>query len=201
RQRSGLMSFDYHEIDAFTPATAVSVCHPKGEPLPLLFEFPHSGNRYPKDFRPSKDVPIQQIISGADSYMDELFEDYQALGITGIHANFPRVYLDANRHQHDITRDLLSDSWYGRSQPTTTEGTGLVWTIAQNPLKMYDRPLSDDEIRNRLSLCFIPYHQTLTMELEQLRRRFGKVYMLGCHSMRHHGFDDQGRPHQNTPRN
>ena len=169
------------------PAAApITLTGAQPQTLPLVLAFPHSGDVYPPHFGFRGDLSFAEIDFPADRYVDELFGTAaRALGISTLRANFPRAYVDVNRHQHDIDPDMLADpdGWYGRLQPTARiDGSTLFWSRAKGK-PIYDRKLDLSEAKGRLATCFIPYHQALTRLVDETRRRFGTVCLLDCHSM------------------
>ena len=180
-----------------TPITVTEVLAPAA---PLVIAFPHSGDLYPADFQYRDGLSYGEIDYPADKYVDELFGAATDLGLSTIRANFPRAYIDVNRHQHDIDPGMLDapDSWYGRIQPTgaQADGSGLFWSQAKH-LPVYDRKLSLAEVKMRLATCFVPYHQALTSLIERTRRTFGTVCLLDCHSMMQ--FDPPARGNRPRP--
>lgn len=153
---------------------------------PLMLSFPHSGDDYPEDFGYDPNLTFAQIDHPNDKYVDELFDRAGSLGLTTIKANFPRAYVDVNRHQHDIDAEMLDnpDAWPGRFLPSGSVQVGatLFWSKAYGT-PIYDRKLSVEEAHDRLSCYFIPYHQTMTRMVERLREQHGEVYIVDCHSM------------------
>ncbi|MDP6190697.1 MAG: N-formylglutamate amidohydrolase, partial [Gammaproteobacteria bacterium] len=116
---------------------------------PLLLSFPHSGEAYPDDFGADPELPYEVLDFPNDKYVDELYEARNGLGLASVHALFPRVYIDVNRHQHDIDAAMLEDSdgWYGRMQPTgLRSGTTLFWAKTKEIYHVYDRLLSNQEL-------------------------------------------------------
>jgi len=153
---------------------------------PLLLSFPHSGEVYPDDFGPNPSLPFEVLDFPNDKYVDELYHARNGLGLASVHALFPRAYIDVNRHQHDIDAAMLedSDNWYGRMQPTGLKsGTTLFWSRTKEIHNIYDRLLSNRELKQRLAHCFVPYHQSITSQIEQMRQQHGCAYVLDCHSM------------------
>lgn len=178
------MQADPHPV-AEAPWLPVTVTSPAAPRLPLIVSFPHSGETYPADFGYRAELTRDQIDYPNDKYVDELFGAASALGLATVKANFPRTYVDVNRHQHDISAAMLEDpdSWYGRLQPTAeASGSTLFWAQA-NDVPIYDRKLSQAEAKRRIARYFVPYHQALTRLIEQTRLTFGAVYLLDCHSM------------------
>lgn len=166
---------------------------------PLMLSFPHSGDVYPDDFGYDPALSYELIDHPSDKYVDELFGAGPGLGLSTIKANFPRAYVDVNRHQHDIDPDMLDDpdNWYGRLLPgSIAAGATLFWSKAHET-PMYRRKLTLDEAKTRLSCYFIPYHQTMTRMVERLRAQHDTVYIVDCHSMTR--FDTQARGGKQRP--
>lgn len=152
---------------------------------PLMLSFPHSGDVYPDDFGYRSGLSYADIDHPADKYMDEIFAEAHALDLSTIRANFPRAYVDVNRHQHDIDPDMLDDpdGWYGRLLPGSVKaGATLFWSKAHE-LPIYDRKLTLAEAKARLAKYFVPYHQTMTAMIENLHAKHDQVYIVDCHSM------------------
>lgn len=152
---------------------------------PLLLSFPHSGDVYPDDFGYDPSLSYSQIDFPSDKYVDELFGEGRNLGLGTIKANFPRAYVDVNRHQHDIDAQMLenSENWYGRMQPTTLKaGATLFWSESHGKA-IYARKLSLKEAKTRIARYFIPYHQSMTAMIERVREVHGAAYIVDCHSM------------------
>lgn len=152
---------------------------------PLMLSFPHSGDIYPDDFGYSSDLSYADIDHPSDKYMDEIFAEGFKMGLSTIKANFPRAYVDVNRHQHDIDRDMLDDpdNWYGRFLPGSVQaGATLFWSKAYSKA-IYDRKLSLQEAKDRIARYFIPYHQTMTQMVQDMHDKHDEVYIVDCHSM------------------
>src|SRR3546814_13059698 len=48
---------------------------------------------------------------------------------------------------------------------------------------LYDRLLEVEEVRGRIERCWKPYHRAVETALDDVHRRFGKVWHVNCHSM------------------
>ncbi|MCV6584994.1 MAG: N-formylglutamate amidohydrolase [Marinibacterium sp.] len=179
-----------------TPHPALSVTDGAS---PLMLSFPHSGDVYPDDFGYRSDLSYADIDHPSDKYMDEIFAEGHELGLATVKANFPRAYVDVNRHQHDIDGQMLDDPdhWYGRLLPgSVAAGATLFWSKAyEKPI--YDRKLSLAEAKARIARYFIPYHQTMTSMVERLHARHREVYIVDCHSMTR--FDGEARGGKERP--
>jgi N-formylglutamate deformylase len=171
--------------------------HPSsGEPLPLVLDSPHSGERYPDDFDHAP--PRTEVRRAEDTHVARLWRGALRHRATLIEACFPRAYIDPNRSLLDLDPDLIADAWDGPLERTrkTEQGIGLVWRLARGGIPMYTRKLRADEIRGRIERCYLPYHAALGAELDALHDRFGAVWHVNCHSMPAVGdvnSDDPGR--------
>ena len=164
---------------------------PHGAEMPLVLDSPHSGAVYPDDFAYSCPLPV--LRRAEDAYVDELYEAAPALGATLIAAVFPRSYVDVNRAADDLDPVLLGDGVpaYLKLRPTTR--MGLVRRHAQPGVPIYDRKLDADEILARIERYHTPYHRELDEACDRLRRKFGVVWHINCHSMPSQGNRREGR--------
>ena len=156
---------------------------PSAHSIPLVLDSPHSGTRYPSDFRATK--PISALQTAEDTHVDALFSTAPSLGATFICAEFPRCYIDCNRRVDDIDPSLLASKWPEAIHPSeqTRLGYGLAWRLLDDGSEIYDRKLSVDELKARIENCYVPYWASLTHSIDSLYEKFGVVYHLNCHSM------------------
>jgi len=162
---------------------AVRQHEPGGQPIPLVFDSPHSGTAYPDDF---DHLPPRDIVRQAeDTHVEALYAAAPAVGATLIEALFPRAYIDPNRHRSDIDPELLADAWTEPIAPSrkTELGIGLVWRLAHGGVPMYARKLAAAEVRRRITDFYDPYHARVSAALDQRHAAFGAVWHINCHSM------------------
>ena len=162
---------------------AVRQHEPGGQPIPLVFDSPHSGTAYPDDF---DHLPPRDIVRQAeDTHVEALYAAAPAVGATLIEALFPRAYIDPNRHRSDIDPELLADAWTEPITPSrkTELGIGLVWRLAHGGVPMYARKLAAAEVRRRITDFYDPYHARVSAALDRRHAAFGAVWHINCHSM------------------
>ena len=167
---------------------------------PLILSFPHSGEKYPDDFDTNPELSFNVLDFPNDKYVNELYQERSNLNLTSIHANFPRTYIDVNRHQHNIDVNMIKngEDWYGRIHPTGVEtGTTLFWSKTKEVFEIYSKKLSHDELKQRLAKCFVPYHQLMTYHIQKIHQDHGKAFVLDCHSMTQ--FDGKKRGRKERP--
>lgn len=185
KQVEQMVHKSYHITSQGKKEDALTLHQPERLVSPLMLSFPHSGDIYPDDFGYDPALTYSEIDFPSDKYVDELFGHGKILGLSSIKANFPRAYLDVNRHQHDIDGAMLEDGedWYGRLQPTSLKaGATLFWAISKEK-RIYARKLSLKEAKDRLARCHTPYHQTMTSMINRIYEQFGCAYIIDCHSM------------------
>jgi N-formylglutamate amidohydrolase len=163
---------------------AVEIRGPREAEVPLVLDSPHSGNRFPPDFGAA--VSVAELRESEDCFVDELWGAAPALGVPLLAAQFPRTYLDPNRHAGDIDPDLIDGEWHGEIVPSGKAriGKSLIWRTLEDGRPIYARKLKPDEVRLRIERCHAPYHEALRTLLDAAHRRFGSVWHINCHSMR-----------------
>ncbi len=158
---------------------------------PLVVDSPHSGRRYPADF--GHTLPQATMRRAEDAWVDELIWDAPSFGASFLAAEFPRAYVDPNRHEHDLDGELMDEPLPAHAAPTYRSewGLGVVRRLLGPREPIYDRPLSAAEIDRRIAGYHRPYHDALGAMLDEAHRRFDCVYHLNCHSMLSKG---RGKP-------
>ncbi|MEQ8709381.1 MAG: N-formylglutamate amidohydrolase [Rhodospirillales bacterium] len=168
-----------------------------GDPAPVVFDSPHSGEVLPPEF--DYIVPLPVLRTGVDMFVDELFSAGPAAGASLLAAHFPRMFIDANRSEDDIDPAMIDGTWTRGLNPTdkSAKGFGLIRTLALPDQPVHARPLTVAEIEDRIDRYFTPYHTALKRQLDQCFDRFGGVWHVDCHSMKSMGNrmnDDAGKP-------
>ena len=73
--------------------------------VPLVLDSPHSGFRFPSDF--DAVVGELDLRDGEDCFVDQLYLPATEFGVPLLAAEFPRTYIDTNRHAGDIDLELI----------------------------------------------------------------------------------------------
>lgn len=156
---------------------------PRGPAAPVVFDSPHSGTVYPEDF--GTIAPLAVLRRSEDAFVDELFEAAPDHGAPLIAAQFPRIYIDPNRDLIDLDPAMLDGPWPDPLVPSrkTELGVGLIWRIMPPDTPLYDRQLGVAEVRSRIERCWKPYHRAVASTIDDVQRRFGRVWHVNCHSM------------------
>lgn len=157
---------------------------PRQAALPLVLDSPHSGHRMPSNF--GANVPAERLREMEDAWIDQLYLPAADKGIPLLAAQFPRTYLDPNRHVGDIDLALIEGGqWPDEYLPSGKArlGKALLWRTLDDGTPLYDRLLGVAEVRERIARCHQPYHAALRELLDAAHARFGVVYHINCHSM------------------
>lgn len=140
---------------------------------PLIVSFPHVGSEIP-------DIIEKRLISpwigrkDADWWIPQLYDFAAGLGATIIRTDISRTVIDLNR-------DPEGTSLYP-GQKTT--GLCPVETFDGEPLYTSGEEPDDDEIAQRRTSYFDPYHQALRQQLTRLRKQYSHVVLYDAHAIR-----------------
>ena len=156
---------------------------PHSDPMPVVFDSPHSGAEYPADF--DYRCPLKTLRHAEDAHVDALFAAAPRHGATLVAALFPRSYIDPNRSIEDIDPQLLDEPWPGpvAVSDRARVGMGLVRRICKPGMAIYDRKLSVAEVQRRIEDYYQPYHRAVADAVETGSAKFGAVWHVNCHSM------------------
>ena len=156
---------------------------PQRPERPIVLDSPHSGCVMPSDFDSVRSAA--ELRDGEDCYVDELYLPATAGGVPLLAAQFPRTYLDPNRHAGDIDLELLAEPWPHAHVPSgkAAIGKALVWRTLDDGRPIYARKLGAAEVLRRIERYHRPYHAQLHALLDAAHARFGVVYHINCHSM------------------
>lgn len=168
-------------------AAVITVSHPRGTRLPLVYDSPHSGSDYPADFRHTIDRMVLRRCE--DAHIDELYAHVADQGAVLLHALFPRSYIDVNRSDDDIDLALIADGWPYPAAPSrkAASGKGLIWRQVGVRGDIYAAPLTAAEVVARIEGYWRPYHRQIAQLIDDAHARFGVVYHVDCHSMASRG--------------
>ena len=161
----------------------VSCRGPEADRVPVVYDSPHSGSEYPRDF--GYCCPFSQLRQAEDAHVDALFASAPAAGATLITAQFPRSYIDVNRAIEDVDPQLLDQPWPGPISVSdkTRVGMGLIRRVCKPGVPMYDRRLSVAEVKYRIDRYYRPYYEAVASAFDEAHTQFGAVWHVNCHSM------------------
>lgn len=138
-----------------------------GAALPVVASVPHSGTFVP-EWLAGKFEPQQlEALWHSDWFLDELYDFLPRLGVRLMVATHSRYVGDLNRPEA-----LPFGHFWRAMVPERTPSERPVFR---------ERPSADDLERMR-DEHHRPYHARLAANLDELRSRFGRVYLLDLHS-------------------
>lgn len=165
------------------PSSVLKIHGPDRLQVPIVLDSPHSGAVRPPDF--GCILFDEDLRDAQDTHIDTLYLPATKLGIRLLAAQYPRTYIDANRHEGDVDLDMLDGPWPDVYQPSgkATLGKALAWRTLDDGRPLYDRPLKVSEMQWRIACYHRPYHAALKRLLDEAYAHFGCVYHINCHSM------------------
>lgn len=149
---------------------------PQGNEVPILISVPHCGTEFPDELKDQFNPALVKAPDDTDWFVHRLYDFAPAMGMTMITAKYSRWVIDLNRDP--------------KSKPLYTDGriiTALcpTTTFLGEPLYNDNRKGVDaSEVNRRLENYYWPYHKQIEEHLVRLKKKFGKVLLWDCHSIR-----------------
>lgn len=171
-------------LDAILPPVTLHPGAPPGSPL--ILASPHAGRDYRPDFLKASRLDARQLRRTEDAFVDLLFQEAPALGVSLLCANFPRAWVDVNREQWELDPAMFDaplPPCAVKNSPRVAVGLGVIPKVAGQGALIYPGKLTLAEAEERLSQGWRPYHRALGELIEQTRRSFGWCLLIDCHSM------------------
>jgi len=138
---------------------------------PLLVSVPHAGLFVPQLIN-NRLTSQARHLPDTDWFVDRVFQWVVEKGGGLLVANYSRYVIDLNRPPDDAA--LYAGP-----------GTGLLpeQTFAGQPVYQPGKQPDEEEAPKRLQRYWMPYHQQLRSELQDLKQRFGHTILLDAHSI------------------
>ena len=147
-----------------------------GNKVPIIVSVPHRGFAFPDEIKDQFKPALRKFPDDTDWFVDKLYDFTPAMGITMISANYSRWVVDLNRDPN--SKPLYSDGRIITSLCTAT-------TFLGEPIYKDERAEVElPEVKRRVELYYKPYHQQLEKLLKETKKKFGKVLLWDCHSIR-----------------
>ncbi|XDZ66726.1 N-formylglutamate amidohydrolase [Alphaproteobacteria bacterium LSUCC0684] len=161
------------------------VIPPKGNrQSQVIAASPHSGRKYLSHFIHQSNLSLQELRKVEDAGMDRLLT-FQPLPSALILAEFPRSFVDLNRHPDEIDHLMFDNPVHFANKSVTRylrSGLGVIPSKAANQQDIYTDSLPAAEADFRLGQFYRPYHQELE-KLITMARTQGHALLIDCHSM------------------
>jgi N-formylglutamate amidohydrolase len=153
---------------------------------PVLFNSPHSGRIYPREFLLSSRLELATLRRSEDSFVDELSLGVVARGYPLMRAHFPRCYVDVNREPYELDPRMFEGrlpSFANTRSMRVAGGLGTVARVVGDAQEIYDQRISIDDALQRIESLYKPYHRALRRLFGQIHKDFGVAILIDCHSM------------------
>ncbi len=153
---------------------------------PVLFNSPHSGSTYPRDFLAASRLDIGTLRRSEDSFVDELIAGVVARGFPLMRAHFPRCFVDVNREPYELDPRMFEGrlpSFANTRSMRVAGGLGTVARVVGDAQEIYDQRIPVDDALRRIERLYKPYHRSLRRLFTKLHRDFGAAVLVDCHSM------------------
>ena len=162
------------------------VLEPKTCQGPVLFNSPHSGSTYPRNFLTACRLDIATLRRSEDSFVDELVAGVVHCGFPLMRAHFPRCFVDVNREPYELDPRMFEGrlpSFANTRSMRVAGGLGTVARVVGDAQEIYDQRIPVDDALRRIESLYKPYHRTLRRLFGRLHRDFGAAVLIDCHSM------------------
>lgn len=172
-----------------TGAPAFELWLPPSPPLPVLIAVPHAGRDYSDDLTGRMRDPEYAALRLEDRHVDTLaMEVARQTGAGLLIAHAPRALIDLNRASDDVDWDMVAGGAPRGQRRTLANrrsraGLGLVPRRLGGIGEIWNRPLTRDELDQRIAGVHQPYHRQLGQALESIRDRWGAALLIDLHSM------------------
>jgi N-formylglutamate amidohydrolase len=173
-------------VETFDETPAFEVLGPRPPGAPVVFNSPHSGACYPRQFLRAIRLDRQTIRRSEDTYVDELFAGVVTFGAPLMRAHFPRVFIDVNREAYELDPAMFDGELPGYANSASARVAGGLGTIARvvaDSQEIYRTRLGVADAMARIEAYYKPYHATLESLLETTLGTHGCVLLVDCHSM------------------
>lgn len=197
---SGEKPGDYADHAYFDPPFVV--CEPARQTVPVVFDSPHSGRRYPPPLISRSKLDPRTLRRSEDCFVDMIFAGVVALGAPLLAAQFPRAYVDVNRECYELDPSMFHDALPAHantSSPRVNGGLGTIPRLVAEGSEIYRDKLSFLEVEARLAALYRPYHDALKQLLTRTRDLFGWALLVDCHSMPSHSIGGDSDPRYPRP--
>jgi formiminoglutamase len=139
---------------------------------PIILSMPHVGRWVPKEIEQRLNDE-GRTLRDTDWFVDQLY-DGVLRDATVVRATFHRYVIDANRDPEQVS--LYPGQNTTELVPRVNFDGAPVWQSGAEP--------NQEDIAQRLARFHRPYHRTLELEIDRVKRGHGVVVLYDCHSIR-----------------
>jgi N-formylglutamate deformylase len=162
------------------------VMEPAPLKAPVVFNSPHSGCVYPREFLSRARIDVPTLRRSEDSFVDELVAGVVERGFPLMRAHFPRCFVDVNREPYELDPRMFDGrlpSFANTRSMRVAGGLGTIARVVGDAQEIYDQRIPVDDALRRIESLYKPYHRALRRLFTKLHRDFGAAVLIDCHSM------------------
>jgi N-formylglutamate amidohydrolase len=164
---------------------------------PVVFNSPHSGLIYPREFLNASRLDMVTLRRSEDCFVDQLFAGVVTRGYPLMRAHFPRCYVDVNREPYELDPRMFDGrlpSFANTRSMRVAGGLGTVARVVGDAQEIYGERIPVDDALRRIECLYKPYHRTLRRLFTRVHREFGAAVLVDCHSMPSSAGNKDDRP-------
>ena len=142
---------------------------------PVLFNSPHCGSTYPRDFLAVSRLDIATLRRSEDSFVDDLIGGVVKHGYPLMRAHFPRCFVDVNREPYELDPRMFEGrlpSFANTRSMRVAGGLGTVARVVGDAQEIYDHRIPVDDALRRIESLYKPYHRAVAAAFHQAAPRF-----------------------------
>jgi len=159
------------------------IVRPARGALPVVLSVPHSGRDYPPWLVEMSAAGQPSLTALEDPLVDRLVWRAISRGAGAVIAQAPRAAVDCNRAEDEIDPSVVDGARRSRITARARGGLGIVPGRTQQHGYLWRRPITRDQLDDRLDQAHRPYHRAIEDQLAAVVERFGCALLLDCHSM------------------
>ncbi len=171
---------DYKKIDVCTETGLDRL------EFPLVLSMPHSGKVFPQEFFALTNRTLDELRTNEDFFVDELLGPLEKNGIACLKQNVSRAFIDVNRDKIELDEKMFYDYPADKiifENSRCRSGYGLIHKVCADGLPIYEKPISYNEVQERVKKVYDVYHKRLSSMINKCVQKFGFCFLLDCHSM------------------
>src|SRR5256885_3973032 len=137
---------------------------------PIIFNSPHSGSVYPKEFLKTSRIDLTTLRRSEDSFMDELIGGLSHRGFPVVLVNFPRSYVDVNREPYELDPRMFSGrlpSFANTRSMRVAGGLGTIPRVGGDGPEIYRQRPSVDHRPAPIEALHKPYQRAAPRPIPQ----------------------------------
>ncbi|MDC0247190.1 N-formylglutamate amidohydrolase [OCS116 cluster bacterium] len=153
---------------------------------PLIITSPHSGLLLNDYLFKQRDFNNAHFDSMQDMHINKLSKGLENNGFTVLQSNISRLVIDLNRDIKEINPSNIDGAPLGINYNLSDKvngGIGLIPDTNSNGIKIYKEKLLWSDVKYRINNYYLPWHSMLKVELENIKKEFGRGFILDLHSM------------------